>query len=68
LIDEVYTITGGAGSASQACIRHAGYRTRGETFVDDSLADGITPTRAEAAERIRAAFRNDELRLIPKPK
>jgi hypothetical protein len=34
----------------------------------DTLSDGITPTprEAAAAARIRAAFPNDELRLIPK--
>ena len=36
----------------------------------DTLADGITPTADEAAAagRIRGAFPDDELRLIPKPK
>jgi hypothetical protein len=85
LIDEGYTITGGAGRASEEFIRGVGPGTRGGTFVDitatngtktiriqtiDTLADGITPTPAEAAAaaRIRAAFPNDELRLIPKPK
>jgi filamentous hemagglutinin len=36
----------------------------------DTLADGVTPTQAEAAarDRIRAAFPNDELILIPKRK
>jgi len=35
-----------------------------------TLSDGITPTPAEAAAaaRIRAAFPNDELRIVPKPR
>jgi filamentous hemagglutinin len=34
----------------------------------DTLADGITPTAAEAAAatRIRSAFPNDQLLLVPK--
>lgn len=34
----------------------------------DTLADGVTPTAREAAaaERIRKAFPNDELILVPK--
>ena len=34
----------------------------------DTLSDGVTltPREAAAAARIRAAFPNDELRLIPK--
>jgi filamentous hemagglutinin len=36
----------------------------------DTLADGETPTRGEQAaiDRIRKAFPNDELRIIPKRK
>ena len=36
----------------------------------DTLVDGVTPTTGEAAAaaRIRAAFPNDKLILIPKPK
>ncbi|MGD9791107.1 MAG: RHS repeat-associated core domain-containing protein [Phycisphaerales bacterium] len=46
--------------------------TNGNTTIRiqtiDTLADGITPTAREAAaaERIRRAFPNDQLRLIPK--
>jgi filamentous hemagglutinin len=42
--------------------------TRVQTI--DTLADGVTPTAREAAAaaRIRAAFPNDQLNLIPKPK
>jgi filamentous hemagglutinin len=85
LENQGYNITGGAGRGSDEYIPGAGPGTRGGTFVDvtasnesktiriqtiDTLADGVTPTLAEAAAaaRIRAAFPNDELRLIPKPK
>jgi filamentous hemagglutinin len=85
LENQGYNITGGAGRGSEEYIPGVGPGTRGSTFVDvtasnesktiriqtiDTLADGVTPTPAEAAAaaRIRAAFPNDELRLIPKPK
>ena len=82
LIDQGYTITGGAGRASEEYIAGAGPGTTGGTFVDitgtngtstiriqtiNTLANGA-PTSAEAAAaaRIRAAFPNDQLILIPK--
>ncbi len=36
----------------------------------DTLADGVTPTirEAENAARIRAAFPDDHLLLVPKPR
>ena len=39
-------------------------------LIVDTLADGITPTKREAAAAalIRAKFPDDELRLIPKRK
>jgi RHS repeat-associated protein len=83
LEDEGFTITGGAGRASEEWIPGPGGGTKGGTFVDitatngentirvqtvSTLTDGVTPTPAEAAaaERINAAFPNDELRLVPK--
>lgn len=86
LMDDGFSITGGGGLRSEEFIKGVGPGTKGGTFVDitarsadgrtvriqtiDTLADGITPTLAEAAAaaRIRAAFPNDELRLIPKVK
>ena len=78
-----YTITGGAGRASEEWIPGLGGGTKGGTFVDitatngtstvriqtiSTLADGVTPTPSEAAAaaRIRAAFPNDLLHLVPK--
>ncbi len=78
-----YKVINGAGRAGEEYIAGAGPGTTGGTFVDitatngtqtvriqtiSTLADGVTPTPAEAAAaaRIRAAFPNDELRLIPK--
>lgn len=78
-----YTVTGGAGRASEEWIPGPGGGTTGGTFVDitatdgastlriqtvTTLADGVTPTPGElaAAARIRAAFPNDILQLVPK--
>ena len=77
-----YTITGGAGRASEEWIPGLGGGTTGGTFVDitatngastiriqtiNTLASGApTPAEAAAAARIRAAFPNDQLILIPK--
>lgn len=77
-----YRITGGAGRASEEWIPGPGGGTRGGTFVDitatngtstvriqtiNTLANGLpTASEAAAAARIRAAFPNDQLILIPK--
>ena len=78
-----YTITGGAGRASEEWIPGASGGTKGGTFVDitatngantiriqtvTTTSNGVTPTAGEmaAAARIRTAFPNDQLQLIPK--
>jgi RHS repeat-associated protein len=83
LEDQGFTVTGGAGRASEEWIPGPGGGTKGGTFVDitatngettvrvqtvTTLADGVTPTPSEAAAaaRIRAAYPNDELRIVPK--
>lgn len=79
---EGYRVTGGAGRASEEWIPGPGGSTQGGTFVDITATNGrITiriqtvttrangvPTAGEAAaaERIKNAFPNDELILIPK--
>lgn len=82
LIDEGYAITGGGGRAAEEFIRGTGglsntfvdiTAVRGSSVIRiqtiTTLADGVTPTASEAAAaaRIRAAFPNDVLILIPKP-
>ena len=83
LENQGYTIIGGAGRASEEWIPGPGGGTLGGTFVDitaingistvrvqtiTTLANGVTPTPAEAAAaaRIQAAFPNDVLTLVPK--
>jgi RHS repeat-associated protein len=79
-----FTITGGAGRASEEWIPGPGGGSKGSTWVDITATRGgvvrrvqtVTtdasgaPTRSEqaAAARIRAAFPNDDLTLVPKNK
>jgi len=82
LEDAGYQVTGGAGRAAEEWIPGLGGGTKGGTFVDLTATNGVStvrvqtistlmngaPTTAEAAAaaRIRAAFPNDQLILIPK--
>jgi filamentous hemagglutinin len=82
LESEGYTVTGGGGRAPEEYIPGSGPGTRGGTYVDitatngnstvrvqtiDTYANGqATAREAAAAQRIRNAFPNDILRLIPK--
>jgi hypothetical protein len=82
LENQGFTITGGAGRASEEWIPGPGGGTTGGKFVDITASDGTsairiqtvstyangapTATEAAAANRIQAAFPGDHLILIPK--
>lgn len=82
LENQGFTITGGAGRASEEWIPGPGGGTTGGTFVDITASDGTstiriqtvstyangapTATEAAAANRIQLAFPGDHLILVPK--